>query len=293
MSGSRTKFTKKLVLGGAQLGSNYGVTNNERRQRTSEAMEILELAWESGIRTFDTAPIYGSEKILGEFIGTNNLFAEVRICTKIPKITEINSHRQQILESVSRSKENLGVNQIFTLFFHHSPDARLLRSDPQFFAELVESQSTYKLGVSLYEPCELEILRPYRADCAVQFPLSVANRAFEYEEFGEATSFARSMFLQGVLLSGTTLDQRAPTALHKFRAEYLSILSAKNISPITYALSFVTSKKTVDYFIFGVTSKSHLTEVVSAVDSDFIEVPEVTNLFFDYDKSVFDPQRWY
>jgi aryl-alcohol dehydrogenase-like predicted oxidoreductase len=288
-----TKFTNKLVLGGAQLGSNYGVTNNEGRRRTSEAMEILELAWESGIRTFDTAPIYGSEQILGEFIARNNLFAGVRVCTKIPKITKLDDHRKQILESISRSKENLGLNQIFTLFFHHSPDARLLLSDPEFFSELVENQSTCKIGISLYEPCELELLRPYRSERAVQFPLSVVNRAFEYETFGRTTSFARSMFLQGVLLSGTTLDQRAPAALHKFRASYLGILSTKNISPLTYALSYVRSKKTVDYFIFGVASKCQLTEVVNAGDCDFVELPEVNKLFLEYEKTLFDPRRWY
>jgi aryl-alcohol dehydrogenase-like predicted oxidoreductase len=118
MSWPSTKFTNKLVLGGAQLGSNYGVTNNEGRRRTSEAMEILELAWESGIRNFDTTPRYGSKQILGEFIARNSLFASVRVCTKIAKITKLDAHRKQILESISRSKENLGLNQIFTPFFH-------------------------------------------------------------------------------------------------------------------------------------------------------------------------------
>ena len=80
------KFTKKLVFGRAQFGSNYDVTNREGRRQTSEPMEILELVWEFGMRTFDTAPTYGSARMLGEFIVRNILFVSGHVGAKLSKM---------------------------------------------------------------------------------------------------------------------------------------------------------------------------------------------------------------
>ena len=57
-----------------------------RRPSKKEVFEILEFAWDKGIRAFDTAPGYGTEEILGEFIKVNNLEKDVIILTKNPKV---------------------------------------------------------------------------------------------------------------------------------------------------------------------------------------------------------------
>ncbi|MFW9990208.1 MAG: aldo/keto reductase, partial [Candidatus Odinarchaeota archaeon] len=59
----------KLALGTAQLGFNYGIANINGKPDKNSAMHILDYAYNNGITTFDTAPVYGnSEEILGEFI---------------------------------------------------------------------------------------------------------------------------------------------------------------------------------------------------------------------------------
>ena len=60
--------------------------DSEGRRRTSETMEILEVAWESGNRTFDTVSIYGSEQIHGQGIARNSLFVGVHVCAKPSKM---------------------------------------------------------------------------------------------------------------------------------------------------------------------------------------------------------------
>ena len=47
-----------------------------------EKIKILEFAWDSGIRSFDTAPYYGNAEKIGEFIKINNLKDEIKIYTK-------------------------------------------------------------------------------------------------------------------------------------------------------------------------------------------------------------------
>jgi D-threo-aldose 1-dehydrogenase len=56
-----------LALGCAQLGNLFGALDD------ASARELLEAAWDNGIRTFDTAPHYGlglSERRLGNFLAT-------------------------------------------------------------------------------------------------------------------------------------------------------------------------------------------------------------------------------
>ena len=62
------KHIPNLILGTAQFGLDYGIANNTRKLCVKEIFDILEFAWENGVHSFDTAPCYNSEKILGDFI---------------------------------------------------------------------------------------------------------------------------------------------------------------------------------------------------------------------------------
>ena len=59
----------KLVIGSAQFGSNYGLSNKVGELKTNEIKKILNFANKVGIREIDTAIGYGnSEKKLGKVI---------------------------------------------------------------------------------------------------------------------------------------------------------------------------------------------------------------------------------
>ena len=60
-------ISKKMVLGTAQFGMDYGIANLMGKPTRKDVLSILALAWEKGVRRFDTAPGYGnSEHLLGE-----------------------------------------------------------------------------------------------------------------------------------------------------------------------------------------------------------------------------------
>ena len=46
---------KRLALGTVQFGLNYGIANQSGLVRETDAGEILGAAWNSGMRTLDTA----------------------------------------------------------------------------------------------------------------------------------------------------------------------------------------------------------------------------------------------
>lgn len=71
-----------LGLGAANIGNLYRAMTDE------EAWELLEAAWDSGIRYFDTAPHYGlglSERRLGAFLATKPR-AEYVLSTKVGRL---------------------------------------------------------------------------------------------------------------------------------------------------------------------------------------------------------------
>ena len=76
-------FSEKIVLGTVQFGMDYGIANVSGKPTKSEVFKILEIAWQHGIRSYDTAPSYDSEDLLGEFIKVHGLKKEANLLTKI------------------------------------------------------------------------------------------------------------------------------------------------------------------------------------------------------------------
>ena len=59
----------KIVIGTAQFGYDYGISNINGRVSSREVMNILHYSYENGINTIDTSKLYGiSEKVIGNYI---------------------------------------------------------------------------------------------------------------------------------------------------------------------------------------------------------------------------------
>ena len=70
----------------------------------------------------------------------------------------------------SRLPEKLGCS-IDVLFFHDPKDSLLLLKDPSFFINLLNEYPFKSLGVSVYEPAEVKLLKDCELEIAFQFPL--------------------------------------------------------------------------------------------------------------------------
>ena len=61
-----------FILGTAQFGLNYGISNNTGQIKENEVKKIIHYCNEVGITNFDTAQAYGnSEEILGSILNEN------------------------------------------------------------------------------------------------------------------------------------------------------------------------------------------------------------------------------
>ena len=76
--------SSKLILGTAQFGLNYGITNTTQIQ-SNEIQKILKYAEKEGITSIDTSSNYGSsERVIGEN-NTGNYSISTKFMSKISK----------------------------------------------------------------------------------------------------------------------------------------------------------------------------------------------------------------
>jgi len=283
---------KKLVLGTAQFGADYGITNRHGKIKRKEVFSILSLAWDSGVRRFDTAPSYGSEELLGEFIRTHGIRDEAIVLTKIPKIDFQKRYTDEVKNSINRSTNNIGC-MINTLFFHNPDDSLLLLKDPYYFNNIVIDGLTEKFGVSVYDPTEITRLQKSSLALAFQYPFNVIDHRFKNIELPKGQEYIRSIFLQGLLASRNPPRQGSASYLTEFHMQYRAVLERSRIEPYYFAFGFVFLKKRQSSLVIGVESLSQLQEILNTeLDKDMLQKvgQEIKQLVFD--SRVRDPRKW-
>ena len=291
MTEKPSDIAEKMVLGTAQFGMDYGIANVSGKPAKQDVFDILELAWESGVRCFDTAPTYKSETLLGQFISTNGLGDKVKVLTKIPSLDGLSDYETIIIKSTELSLKNLGC-PIDVLFFHNPNDSMLLLKAPEFFDGLLHDYPISSLGVSVYEPNDIEKLSGCPLELAFQFPFNVLDRRFEKVKMPVGKRYARSIFLQGLLVSKNILRPNTNLDLIDLHTKFHNKVSKYNINPIDFALSFVANSKTADYVLFGVDNIDHLNDYFSKDLNDKKIIKFLNEFVMTVDNKLLDPRLW-
>ena len=280
-----------MVLGTAQFGMDYGITNIDGKPKKKEVFDILDLAWEKGIRQLDTAPGYGSEALLGEFITANGIQDEAIVLTKIPSLDVVTDYSNFLRKNIDSSLKNLGC-PINVLFFHDAEDSRLLLNDPRLFENLLQEYPVSTLGVSVYEAQEVESLIDCFFELAFQFPFNVLDKRFEKVSMPKSKRYARSIFLQGLLSTQNGLRSDAPEELFNLQKGYHNRLADHHLDSISYAVSFVTRNNFVDYFLVGVDTEKQLQDILDLEPYDQNDIAFLDTIRFGVDEKWLDPRNW-
>ena len=103
----------KLMVGGAQLGMDYGITNMVGNREDSYWFDFLDYVFEQGVYKLDTAPAYqDSERRIGQWLqGDAMARKKVKITTKFPPISadEVHDERDLISSLVSSLRASINV----------------------------------------------------------------------------------------------------------------------------------------------------------------------------------------
>ncbi|RXE55083.1 aldo/keto reductase [Methanoculleus taiwanensis] len=284
----------RIALGTVQFGLPYGVANTSGQVNPGEAAAILQQARAAGIDTLDTAIAYGeSEQRLGE-IGVEAWHVVSKLPAMPERCTNVNTWVQ---EAVACSLERLKIDSLYGLLLHRS-EQLLEPSGEELYSALVdlkEQGMVKKIGVSIYNPEELDLLWPdFRLDL-VQAPFNILDRRIQTSGWltrmhrAGTEVHARSAFLQGLLLMET---DRRPEKFNRWKLlweQWDNWLSRQGLTPVQACLGFVLSQPEIDRVVVGVDNRRQLQEILAATEAD-LPAPPATLMIEDTD--LINPSRW-
>lgn len=287
-------YGARLALGTAQLGQRYGVANRLGAPSLVEARAIVELAREAGVDCIDTAISYGnSEEILGS-IGIGGL----RVITKLPPLDAHDGDvGAWVHRAVAGSLQRLGTSSVAALLLHRPADALGPHAGELLGAlrELRAAGVTQRIGISIYDPAELDALMPRMSPDFVQAPFNVLDRRLLHSGWLERLHrsgvevHVRSAFLQGLLLMS---ERQLPPQFAAWRplwTRWHAWLQEHETTPLHAALGFVLRTPGVDRAVVGVEAASQLREILAHLQPLEMDVP--LDLASN-DLELIDPTRW-
>ena len=274
----------ELVLGTAQWGNAYGVTNAVGRLSNEELGAIVAVAHESGVSSVDTARGYGdAEERLRPFA------LQFDVTTKI-------SGGSDVAAQVEASLEALGLSSVGGVLLHDwdQLDCKGQGMSVLGFSSLLDSGQVSRVGVSVYDAAGLESAATTFAAAGVplgeiQVPANVLDRRLDsssllMELFSSGSRIVvRSAFLQGVLLaSGGGLAHHPDVMRFREKVGDGNLLSA--------CLAHVRALPWATHVVVGVTSAAELQEIVVAWESGTPELASADVGSAELD--LIDPRRW-
>ena len=173
---SESLIVKRLALGSAQFGLQYGVANTVGRPTCREIKNIIVTAKNAGIDTLDTAVSYGeSERILGD-IGVKDW--EVVSKVRVPSNDGFDGDIDNIYDQLRKSLSELNKKSLYGLLIHNSEVLTSKKQDRIYkvFRDLKDRGLCRKIGVSIYDPYLLDtILDKFEFDL-IQAPYNIFDR---------------------------------------------------------------------------------------------------------------------
>jgi aryl-alcohol dehydrogenase-like predicted oxidoreductase len=285
----------KLAIGTAQFGQRYGVANTSGQVSPDAVAAILGVARERGIDTLDTAVSYGvSEACLGQ-IGVGGW----RVVSKLPPLPgdDIDDAASWVDEQVEGSLHRLQCERLDGLLVHRAADLRGSQAAALITAltALRAQGRVAAVGVSIYDPGELDELWPSWQPDIVQAPCNVLDRRLI--QSGWLTRLARhgvrvhlrSAFLQGLLLMPAG---RRPAFFNRWQSlldRWLAWCDSVGKSPLQAALGFVCALPEPEHVVVGVDSVAQLKEIVAASERDEPIPPADLTC---QDRALLEPWRW-
>lgn len=289
----------KLGLGTVQFGLDYGVSNNAGKTGRDEAKRIIAMAGSSGIEVIDTAAMYGdSETVLGAVLPSGHGFKIVTksILFQGKAITEKDA--QALQEGFLTSLARLNQAAVYGFLIHHADD--LLATGGQLLMEKLQELKAEglvkKVGVSVYDPKQVEAILDRFSIDLIQLPFNILDQRFlagghlaMLKQRG-VEIHVRSAFLQGLLLMKP--DELPPyfSSVKDHLAAYRRYLEERRVPAAAAALGFVAGIDEVDAVVCGVNTCSHLEQLVKYSDVQ-VNISEMRRFAWT-DETIINPAKW-
>ncbi len=287
---------QKIGLGSVQWGLDYGVCNTSGQTPDFEITSILNSANVNGVRTIDTACLYGDSETK---LGKQNLSA-FQIVSKTPQCGSINdgeTAHKFLNNAIRQSLHKLKISKLYGYMVHHADDL-LGPQGPQIASalhQLKEQGLVDKVGVSIYKKEQLDAITAFFIPDLIQVPINVMDQRLikngtlkRMKDLG-VEIHARSVYLQGLLLMPLSQVSAYFAPVLPLLGLWHERIQEQNLSPAQAAIAFVSDIAEVDQIILGVENTKQFEEAIRF--SQDIPSFDATGLDCD-DPSFINPSFW-
>tara|TARA_B100000963_G_C22638321_1_gene678891 strand:- start:4093 stop:4965 length:873 start_codon:yes stop_codon:yes gene_type:complete len=286
----------RLALGTAQFGNPYGIANAEGQVTLGEVSSILRYCTVSGIRTIDTAIEYGTSEASLGIAGVDSF----DVITKLHAVpNDCQDIRAWLHAQVHMSLSRLKVKKLYGLLLHR-PSQLFEDFGPILLQALIDlkvSRLVKKIGVSIYDPDELEDLYSLYDFDIVQTPFNLIDRRLvstgwlEKLKAKNVEVHCRSCFLQGLLVMGKQEIPRKFSSWDGLFSQWHEwLMDNRSISAAAACIAFVSSVRDIDKIVVGVDNQKQLKHLVTSLAKD-IQIdhfPDINSV----DKHLINPTMW-
>ena len=284
-------FKSKIVIGTAQLGSDYGVANRTGKMDRFNIKKIINTAQKNGMNFIETAQSYGeSEKILGSLNKKN-----LKIVTKLPIENPKKNIKNWVFFSVKKSIKNLRIKKLHGILIHN-PKQLSGKTGKIIYRSLIEMKKKRlidKIGVAVYSVNEIEnLLKKFDFDI-VSIPFNIFDRRLVASKLLYKLKklniqiFARSIFLQGLLLMRIKQRPKYFNKWAKIFSSWDKFSKQSRRTRLENCLGYVLNYPEIDKIILGFDNYSHFQKLVKNIKP--VKIPKFLKKF---DNNLSNPTMW-
>ena len=266
-------MNSKLILGTVQFGLNYGINNTIGKMSEDKVFELLENAYDLGIKTLDTAEAYGNaHSVISNFHKQSKKRFNI-----ISKYSSSNfDYPIDLVERIRVHCSNFNINYLEGYMFHSYNDFKMnINNDPNVLDNIKNSGLVKKTGVSVYANDEIEDLLNFKNINLIQLPFNLFDNEYQRKEILEKAKkrnveiHTRSVFLQGLFFKDINTLTNCLLPLKNNLSKLSLILKNYNISMDSLALNYPLNKTYIDKVLIGVDSLEQLKNNIKATENDF------------------------
>ena len=282
-------FNKKIIIGAANFGNNYGIINSKISKKKS-VNTILKKANEENINYIDTAFNYeNSELCIGKYLANKNINLKI--------ITKFSKQEKDLREQYQISNHRLNIKP-WAILLHTCKDYLNHNLRKELF-KLKKEKLTTKVGVSLYSLGEIKKILTVEKPDIIQFPINILDQRIyksgilQILKEKKIEIHARSVFLKGLLYLEKNIITKKFNKLSKPLVTLSEISRLLNINLSQLSLLWVNHIKEIDKIIIGVDSKSQISEnleiLTYKLEKKYFD--QILKISFK-DDTILNPTKW-
>ncbi len=289
----KNSLLKKIIVGTAQLGCNYGIANKNINIDFNNRIEFLNFIYKNNLQYFDTAFAYSnSHKIIIEWI--KQFSTKPKITSKIPNLK--NNPKFNIKLNIENFLSQIDNQKIENLLLHNPIDWEN-SNVKKFIYKILQSNTISKFGFSIYS--EKEIPKDSTVSI-IQVPGNIFNQSIilsdELNNFIESGGDIqiRSIFIQGLLLMEPNMIPAKLNDLKEALMSYNNIAKELNVKKSNLAIQCIHQLIPNAKIVIGFDNIRQVKEILE-IDKNIIsksDITEVLKLGKNNFNELWDPRNW-